>query len=1129
MNPSAPVSVFRQAWFWVVLAAVALGCAALSYRLFPQIFPVVSLDIRMDRSHAIAAARALAAAGKWGPAGGVREVARFGSDPAQAFIELEGGGKPAFAALLADDLYSPYTWQVRLFKESETNQTMVRFKPGGEPYGFDETLRQKTPGAALTAERAREIAEAAARAAPWRLPLDRFKAVETAQVKRPGGRVDHTFTYERTDRQLGEGRLRLQLVVSGDRLTALSQFVKVPEAFTRRYEAMRSANNAIAAGGGIALLLFYILGGGIGGFLFLLRQRALLWRQALVAAAVIAGLQIAAGINAWPLAWFGYDTAVSAGGFVTERLVSLVAGNLVLGFIFFLSFLAAEGLSRRAFPRHPQLWRLWSDEAAPTPAILGRTVGGYLLAAVMLLYVVVFYYFAIGRLGWWTPSEALVDPDSLSHYWPWLTPLANAAQAGTWEESLFRAVPLAGAALLGSRFGGRKWWIAAAFVLQAAVFASGHANYPGQPAYSRVVELILPSFLFGAIYLRFGLLPGIVMHFSYDATLMALPLFAASASGIWLDRSLVVLLALLPLWVVLWRRWRAGRWSVLPEALRNGGWQPPPPPAEAGITAAPFAAPAAISGRIINTVLGAGLAGLVAWIATVAWHGPGTPLQPGRTEAVRLAQAELARRGVKLPATYHAYATVNGRADEAERFVWQTAGQAVFATLLGGAIPDVLWRVRFYSLEGDVAERAEEWHVFLDGTGAVNGFTHELPEARAGETLSEADARQRVQAVIREKWNLDPAKLVEVSAVSAKHPKRLDWTFVYRDPAVKTLGAGQARLEVRLAGSETAWAYRLVFVPEDWERSDRALQSVFRTGGIIKGVAAAVIFITGIALALVAWSRKKMAGRVALSLFGLIFASMLLATWNRWPATVAGFSNAQPLELQQLMSVVGPLVGGLFAAGGVALLAGLAVRWVRPSPLAENRAALAGAGAGLAVAGGLALVGLMHAGVGPAWPSYGAAGCYLPWFAPVLGAIPQFLSRTAVLLFVFGALDRATGGWQRQRAAAAVLAFVACAVLMLPGNGLTVAWWLLSALGAAGVMVAVYLLILRHDLTLLPLAVAVGSATGVLADGLTRAYPGALPAALLAAVSLLVLGGWSMHGLRRFARERAVAAPPSFA
>ena len=60
--------------------------------------------------------------------------------------------------------------------------------------------------------------------------------------------MDHTFTYERSDVTFSEGRVRLRLVVSGDKLTAVTYFLKIPEAFTRRYASMRSANELIGLG-----------------------------------------------------------------------------------------------------------------------------------------------------------------------------------------------------------------------------------------------------------------------------------------------------------------------------------------------------------------------------------------------------------------------------------------------------------------------------------------------------------------------------------------------------------------------------------------------------------------------------------------------------------------------------------------------------------------------------------------------------------------------------------------------------------------------------------------------------------------------------------------------------------------
>src|SRR2546429_8607005 len=148
-----------------------------------------------------------------------------------------------------------------------------------------------------------------------------------------------------------------------------------------------------------------------------------------------------------------------------------------------------------------------------------------------------------------------------------------ALQAGFMEECLFRAVPLSLAALIGERFDCRRSLIGAALVLQALVFAAAHANYPGSPAYSRLVELFVPALIWGLIFLRFGLLPTVILHAVFDLTLMALPVFLMQGPAALANQALVVVAGLVPLAVVLLRRNSAGAWLALPASAQNGAWE----------------------------------------------------------------------------------------------------------------------------------------------------------------------------------------------------------------------------------------------------------------------------------------------------------------------------------------------------------------------------------------------------------------------------------------------------------------------------------------------------------------------------------------------------------------------------
>src|SRR5215203_5342483 len=857
----------RKPAFWIVCALLSVLATIAASRHFASAFPLVSIDLRMDRGEALQRARALAAEHRLGPPG-FRQAATFAcDDEVQTYVELEAGGKEAFARMIREGRYAPYTWRVRHFREHDPNETWVRFTPEGVPYGFVERLPETAPGARLAPTEARAVAERGA--ASWHVALSEYALVEQAQEEKPGRRIDHTLVYERPDR-IGDGRYRVRLVVAGDRCVEVTPFVRVPEAFARRYQQMRSANEAIGFGSGIAMLVLYGLGGIVIGLFVLLRQRWVLWRPALAWGIAVAVLQVLATLNEWPLAWLQYDTALSATTFLVQQATSVTAAAVAMTVAFTLSFMAAESLSRRAFPHHPQLWRVWSREAGGSRAVLGRTAGAYLLVAIFFAYEVALYLLASRWLGWWTPSDALVHPDVLATYMPWLSAIAPSVQAGFWEECLFRAVPLAGAALIGDRLRHRRAFIVLAMIVQAIVFGAGHAPYPNQPAYARPVELILPSLLFGAVYLRFGLLPGIVLHIAFDTVWFALPLFVSRTPGIVLDRILVVVLALVPLWIVLWRRWQTGAWTELPPALLNGAWAP-----EARVEAPAAALPSVPAGapprRLGVVLLGAGLAGLAMW-AVIAGRQTHTvpPLAVTRATAIARATDALRTQGVTLDPGWRVMSTVAGAPDEADAFIGRTAGADTYRRLLGTYLPGPRWRVRVARFEGEFAARAEEWAVAVGPSGAVTRVRHTLAEGAPAPSLGENEARELARATVKARFGLDPARLREVSMTPSKLPARTDWRVIFEDRSRAAPPDGELRVGVGIAGDVVSDAWRFVFVPEQWQRDARDRRTI---AGVVNAVGIALL--GGLLLAfatrtLVAWSRGYAPG------FGPVYLFLLL-------------------------------------------------------------------------------------------------------------------------------------------------------------------------------------------------------------------------------------------------------------
>jgi hypothetical protein len=1101
----------RRPAFWIVFALASIGSAIVAYRLFPRAFPIVSLDIRMDREAALREARRLADGQHLGPSG-YRQAASFELDEdVQTFVELEGGGKDAFARLMRDRLYAPYTWRVRHFKERETNETTIRFEPDGTPYGFTEHLSEDAPGTTIAADEARRVAESTA-STVWHADLSPYQLVEQSQERKPLGRVDHRLVYERRDQQLGEGRYRLRLVVSGDRLTELTYFVRIPEAFQRRYEEMRAANNAIGAGSTIAMIVLYGVGGIVIGLFVLLRHRWVLWRAAVIWGFGIALLQVLDSFNQWPLLWMSYDTALSTRAFVAQQLGGALVAFFGFGVAFSLSFMAAESLTRRAFGHQPQLWRVWSREAAASPQILGRTVAGFLLVSLFFVYDVLLYYFATRVLGWWTPSEALFHPDVLAAYLPWFSAIAPSLQAGFWEECLFRAVPIAAAALIGDRIGQRRLAIAVAFVVQAIVFGGGHAPYPTQPSYARAVELILPSFGFGLIYLWLGLLPGIILHFVFDTVWFALPLFVSTAPGAWVNQAFVILCALIPIWIVVFARVRTGRWSDLPASLRNAAWSPPaiavgpPPPVETSLSPLP-----SLTRRMLPV---AGLAAAVAWLVVTPLRTEVPGIETGRATARDAALRAIREAGGTVTPAWRTMPTVDAGASDAHRFVFETAGRGTFVGLLGSYLQVPHWRVRHVTFEGDVADRAEEWRVEIEGNGSVRTVRHVLPEARPGPTIDEVRARSLASQFIEQRFGLRRDQVREVSLKPERLAARTDWQAVFADLDTRGLKQGELRIRVDIAGDQVVGAERFVYVPEEWDRRQRSERTVGLVMSLVGGLALIALLITEAIVAIVSWSRRAFAVRLFLAFLALQIVMRTMTSVNQWPVLEAAFSTAQPFKLQRLLVAVALAVGVTVPSAVLALIIGAAPIGARRSHSSPRQILGIGAALGTLAAAALAAGIRIRASGAPAWPAVNGADTLLPFASAALSVLSSYLLWSVGALVLIMAADQVTRGWTRWRIPVALLiVLVGISVAALDGQGTPLSWVMAGLIIGLLTLVA-YAAVVRYELGALPIATATMMAWAAVRTAALGPFPGARAGALVGAVLVLAVGWWWSRLLR---------------
>ena len=1121
----------RRPTFWIMFCALGIAGAITAIQLFSVAMPSVSLDISMDRGRALAEAAVLAERYGWAPSD-ARSAASFGQvgSEVQTYVELEGGGPDAFASLADAGVYQPYQWSVRRFAEGEVEEALVRFTPQGTPYGFRLRLSEDDPGQGnLDETAAREAAEAGA--AAWSVDLSSYSLLESSEQTLPGGRVDHTFVFERTDITLAEARFRLRLVIAGDRFAQLTPFVHVPEAFSRQYADMRSTNDAIALVAQSIFVLFFVLFGAGLGTALLLRRRWVEWRTALVwggFSALLIGLN---GVNALPLSWMSYDTALSANTFVLQQVAAsgaiFLLGMPVLGFF----FMAGESLGRRAFPDQLQQWRLWSRDVASSNSALGLTAAAYVLLGLELGYLVLFYLGTSKLDGWWSPAGALLQPDLLATYMPWLQAVSISLYAAMWEESIFRAVPIACAALIGAKYGRKNLWVWGMVAVQAVVFAAGHANYPQQPPYARVVELTVPALLWGAVYVRFGLVPTILTHFLYDLTLISGVLFASNAV---FDQGVIVVVGLLPIAIVLWAR-RGGRTrSSPPEWAYNRAWSPPESASDArsepsresvahpesevdGASAdgsesrrdSEFGDGPEIRARLPvppSLIYTAGLVGLLLWVVAAAVREAPPTLTVARSEVASTAQAAMEANGIALEGWTQIVYTGGGNS-AGHDYVLEQGGEGALDELFGSYLTDPQWVVRYADWDAEPEQRVEEFRVYVSGDGELRRIAHTLPEGRAGAGLPEDSARVLALAATRTVMEERAARgLEEVGAEETARPARTDWEFTFRDPTLLADLEGEARVTVTVAGDEISDVRRYVHVPEEWarERRERATRRSLVLGGLM--MVLVLNFVAGAIISIVVWSRRGLATRVVLATAGMTFLALALSVGNGWADVTSIFSTAQPWTLQAGGAVFGLLLVALIAGGGIALVAGLGHSWFEPGSRIEAPRWV-GPSLGLFVAG----LGSMASVLSPeraSLPDYSGASAFLPILAGPLDATLPFLLLTGGVL----ALSAATVRFAAHavfRSTVGFTIFAMGAVIVPAGLQESFLIWA----GAALLGVAVISTVVRFSArvpALVPLIMGTLAVTNALETALMAPYRGARVGGLLAAALIAWLAlAWS--------------------
>jgi len=987
----------KKKLIWGLGVFITILACCFSFFFYNHAFPIISLNLTTNRTDILNKSAQVLDQYHWQDHEFSHAISFDLDDDFKNYVELRAGGATAFIKSM--DWYASYQWSVRYFKQGSKREVILQFTPQGELYGLKREFPDEMPGAKLALSTALQIGLTQLKDI-FKIDTTQWTLVEQSQESKISGRIDHTLVFENNNQLIKDAPYRIRVMISGDTLSEVTRYVQLPEKFAREYREIRSSNTSIAFFSQVLMIIFYLIGACVIG-IYLFRKKNLIFKSAILWAVIISGAQWITSFNNWPLIWMGYDTALSPWSFILQYLLSNGLMFLMWVGIFGFIFTAAEGITRFNFTQKFQFWKTWNPKLGGSMPIITQTLIGYAVALFHLAYVIGFYFIATKYFKWWTPAETMIDPNMMATYLPFLNPFANALEAGFVEEFLFRAVPLGGALFIANRF---KWpkkpWLIGAFIFQVLIFSTAHAFYASFPAYSRVIELIIPSTIFGLLYLTFGLYPGIIAHFVYDGLLMAMPIFFAS--GFIFNKLFSLGLILFPLILVsiYYIRQRHQKSRLLP--FLNISWKPK----NKSFKFVFIELKSKIPSFAIGSMVGIGIVGLVLFALCSVWKPDIPGLSMTREKAVNESKKQLfIEKRFSVISPWVLIPTIEFPCSDAHFFIWQTQRNQYRNLLFSGYLNKPSWLIQVKQFSGkSVAERAEEYQVGINETSVQ--VIHRIPEATKQPSLDRFSAKQMAYRSVRSSFSDIPSQNLKINTVEQfKRPNRIDWEITFLDRTIPLLQLAESRIKVVITGNEVASIEKYIYIPEKWTRHVRELNARMDLIRFSSYAVIILIMVYGVVRSLIQIKDRKTLKKwilLGLTIFGIGLINMA----NQWPKLMSHFVTDQPFS-HQIARMIGSIcLGQLLLAIVIASLWILMWPKIKMSNEHKRGSWIYGVSGGCLILGFFAIRQYLSHSVGPFWVDLDSLNHYFSWFAILSKIIINFAIITAFLLIVVDSLNQ---------------------------------------------------------------------------------------------------------------------------
>jgi len=915
----------RVLLIWI-LAGVLGACVAYTY--FFRAFPEASVEFKVPRADALAVAKQFAAAQGAQLAGYDSSIVFDVDETAKTYLEREVGLQQA-NQMMANEVHIWY-WRTRFFRPLQKEEFDVRVDPAGGIVGYAHELEEAAPGARLDRATAQATAESFLRdTLHMDLSLYDFREEEANLTERPARR-DWSFSWERRGFRAKDAPYRLTVTLAGDRVSGYNEFLKVPEAWSRDYEHLRSSNNVLEF---IALIPYAFLIGGCLYVIISLGRRGLLeWRTGISLGVFLTVLFFLMTMNQWPLDRSGYDTNTPYSSFFLSEVGKAALLSAVSALLVVLAVVPGEPLYRIFQPDKLRLEVGFSLPGIRTKEFFRANVIGICLAAAHIGYITVFYIIS-RKLGAWAPQDLNYE-NVVSTYVPWVYPLTIGIYAATSEEFLFRlfAIPFL-LRTTKSRF--------LAVVLPAFFWGFLHSNYPQEPAYIRGLEVGLIGIVAGLVLMRWGIWATLTWHYTVDAFLISTSLLRSHGAYLRVSGAIVGGGALIPLAIAAISYVSRGGFvsdeSLLNKAKPIGG----PPMVVAQEEGVMQAAPeisslaasetsvnqTAMSSRALAVLIACGVLGL-ALLAGVKREtiGDFVSFQINATEATARGNEDLRQIHID-PATYHHATTVTYTFDDyVNEYLRRAIGIAAANRIYRDQVPSVFWTIRYFR-----DSQNEEYMVVLKPDGSLHSVHHTLDEKSPGANLTKEEAQARAEEFLRDQKGVILADWNLVETHSDKKPARTDHFFEWEQkaaldavPGQPAAGGAHIRMQLQVQGDEVSGYRIFIKIPETWRDAESRTTpaQLAQSFGMAALIGAAIIAVLVIFLRSL---KGPDVSRVPWRSLGKLSILMLLAAlviyFNRAPQLLVNYPTATPLSTFYIILLISLIfITAMYVAGAVLLL-----------------------------------------------------------------------------------------------------------------------------------------------------------------------------------------------------------------